>query len=483
MNNHVRFLNHSCIEIKAEDTTILCDPWFEGPAFGDGWSLLYDKSHDINHLAFDYIWLSHEHPDHFSIATLNKLSAPKTFLYQATKDKKVKTFLEKKGHKVIELSNNSPVVFGDLILTCVVCDGYDSSLIVKFPDGRILVNINDARVDLNNYLDQEIIPLLNGDNVDLLMFQFGYANWAGNKGDFNIPKHQQNLVDCKNEYAISKLSPKMIMPFASFVYFSHEENFYWNDHSWFDHICKKYKNLKPNFVFPKPNQTILMNSIDSQNFSKVNSEALKFWNSIHDGIEVKYFSKSFSVDQLENQYSVFLSKLHKDNSIFSSLNENDNFFLKLKIIDLDLVIEVGLLFESFKVINDNDNEIVANISSEIFMSLFKQLFARGTITINSRISFNYELAHRFFLFFFIPYANNIGITFNHLNKVSKKMLESIVRTSVMDSIVKFNSQSKVKMKEDIDILYKILDVFRDEDSSYEIFNEEPQNTDIENYNN
>jgi hypothetical protein len=182
-------------------------------------------------------------------------------------------------------------------------------------------------VDLNNHLDQEIIPLLNGDNVDLLMFQFGYANWAGNKGDVDIPKHQQDLIDSKNEYAISKLSPKMIMPFASFVYFSHEENFYCNYHNWIDHIYKKYKNLTPKFTLPKPNQITSMNSLAHTNLSKINSEALKFWNSIFDGIEVKSFSNFYSADQLKIQYSAFLTTLHKDNSIFSTLKINDNFFL------------------------------------------------------------------------------------------------------------------------------------------------------------
>ena len=57
MKNFIRFLNHSCIQIKGIDTTILCDPWFEGSAFGNGWSLLHDNSHNINNLKFDYIWI------------------------------------------------------------------------------------------------------------------------------------------------------------------------------------------------------------------------------------------------------------------------------------------------------------------------------------------------------------------------------------------------------------------------------------------
>ena len=105
MDKHLQFLNHSSLLLTTSKTKILCDPWFKGTAFSDGWSLLYDESHNINELDFDYIWMSHEHPDHFSIPTLRELNKSCTFLFQETKDKKVKKYLEEKGHLVIELKN------------------------------------------------------------------------------------------------------------------------------------------------------------------------------------------------------------------------------------------------------------------------------------------------------------------------------------------------------------------------------------------
>ena len=93
-NSFIQFLNHSSIIIGSRKTRILCDPWFLGTAFADGWSLLNDRSHDINKLRFDYIWISHEHADHFSIPTLNMLRSKAIFLYQDTLDKKVKSYLD-----------------------------------------------------------------------------------------------------------------------------------------------------------------------------------------------------------------------------------------------------------------------------------------------------------------------------------------------------------------------------------------------------
>ena len=152
MVEKIQFLNHSCILIISKEIRILCDPWFKGDAFDNGWSLLCDESHDINELDFDYIFISHEHPDHFNIPTLKSLKKKTTFIYQKTKDKKVKKFLELHGHSVIEIQEDKTLIIKDLHLNIFIFDGYDSALLVEFSDGNTFLNINDSRVDLNNDL-------------------------------------------------------------------------------------------------------------------------------------------------------------------------------------------------------------------------------------------------------------------------------------------------------------------------------------------
>ena len=72
------------------------------------------------------------------------------------------------------------------------------------------------------------IILLETKNIDLLFTQFSYANWIGNKEDKEtMRKHAQNKID-QIEYQIEVFKPKYTIPFASFVWFSHEENFYMN---------------------------------------------------------------------------------------------------------------------------------------------------------------------------------------------------------------------------------------------------------------
>ena len=89
---------------------------------------------------------------------------------------------------------------GDLKITSIVCDGFDSSLLVKYPDDKVLLNINDAMV-----LDD-----IEVDKVDLLTFQYSYANWAGNKGDKKIPSISAASIIAKvsRDKMITKIAKK-----------------------------------------------------------------------------------------------------------------------------------------------------------------------------------------------------------------------------------------------------------------------------------
>ena len=66
----IRFINHASILL---DEKILCDPWYSGSIFLNGWNLLHENRVDINTIVPQYIWISHEHPDHFNPSDLLKI--------------------------------------------------------------------------------------------------------------------------------------------------------------------------------------------------------------------------------------------------------------------------------------------------------------------------------------------------------------------------------------------------------------------------
>ena len=70
MINEITFINHASVKFNLKNKTILTDPWYEGAVFHNGWKLIYEnkKEEILNHISnLDYIYISHEHPDHFSV--------------------------------------------------------------------------------------------------------------------------------------------------------------------------------------------------------------------------------------------------------------------------------------------------------------------------------------------------------------------------------------------------------------------------------
>ena len=65
---------------ETNDFIFLCDPWLEGTAFNNGWTLL-DNSTSNDQILDElrqsskniFIWYSHEHSDHFAVPFLKKL--------------------------------------------------------------------------------------------------------------------------------------------------------------------------------------------------------------------------------------------------------------------------------------------------------------------------------------------------------------------------------------------------------------------------
>jgi len=456
--SNIKFLNHSSLLVSSKNTKILCDPWFFGSAFQDGWSLLHDRSHDINDLEFEYVWISHEHPDHFSIPTISALNHKTKFLYQQTDDKKVKNYLEAKGHQVIEIEHGKKTKIGDIELVLFVCDGYDSSILFKFDDGRSFLNINDARVDLDHHLENEIMPHLVNTKLDMVSFQFSYANWAGNPGEQKISRDQQDIVDKKNIHVLETLKPKECMLMASFVYYSHEENFFWNENFYLNHVVKVLENLNMDLrvIVPKVDQAfdlnVNFNELEHQNHNK---QAIDFWSELHKSAMINFRTESIDdLHKLEEAYFDFYHRVSSKNTIISGLRDifdENNLSLNILLNDINKMIRISISSKEFFVLEDiSSQEFDISISSETFNFLMKNNFARGTISINSRIIFNYDNAHKYFIFFFIPYANNIGRFYNE-NKLFIEDLRTIERTSVMMSILKFNDQSKINLDSAINV--------------------------------
>jgi UDP-MurNAc hydroxylase len=227
----LEFVNHASLIFSYKDVNLMLDPWFEGLAFDKGWSLLSKSKFEMKDFErITHIWFSHEHPDHFSPSIISRipseLKSKITILYHETNDKKIVDFCIKQGFKeVVELKENQAYVLqDDFKITSNEHTGGDSWCYLSTNEYGIL-NINDCVIRTEEE-SQELQNLVG--RVDVLLTQFGYAHKIGNEGDDLMRRNamEEKKVRIENQAAIFK--PKFIIPFASFVFFCHEENKYMN---------------------------------------------------------------------------------------------------------------------------------------------------------------------------------------------------------------------------------------------------------------
>lgn len=227
----IQFVNHASFVLEYQDVRLVCDPWIVGSAFQNGWDLLTTIKDPVDFSTITHIWFSHEHPDHFSVPSIKAIPAEFrsriTVLFQTTKDKKVINFCRSLGFKVQELPLGRVVsLTPSLFLTCAKEGIEDSWLYIETPEFRIL-NLNDCVID-SSYRAKKLRKAIGNNSPDILFSQFGYASKIGDEGDDDLRREESAAHLGRLAVQCEVLKPRIVVPFASFVYFSQSDNFYMN---------------------------------------------------------------------------------------------------------------------------------------------------------------------------------------------------------------------------------------------------------------
>ena len=413
MNSFITFVNHASVIFSHKNIRLMTDPWIFGNAFNNGWTLLSESKFTINDFQnITHIWFSHEHPDHFHVMVLNKI--PENFkknitiLFQDTIDHRVMKKCEQlKFKQIIEMKPDEFIHLDDEFqIKCVPNGTYDSWFYAKIGQKKIL-NINDCMVD--SISQAKIVKNKVGD-VDILLTQFGYASWVGDPDDIELRKNAsiEKLHRIKIQAKI--FQPKFIVPFASFVRFSHTDNFYMNDE------MNKIQDVETFILHKTDSIPIILYPGDNWSGEKEidNSIAIKNYEiDLQKNLELSTDSNRVEYNELKNIAFSYINNIKKRNNwIFVNFLHKINFFKTTNIFlkDLNCSFSFNLidgLLESQ--MNKSDVDIITDSDSLSFT--FSWDYGVDTLFVNARFRTSGGKIMNFFRLFLIGTLNNNGRTF------------------------------------------------------------------------
>lgn len=406
---NIEFVNHSSFIVSHNNISLIIDPWIEGTAFYDGWALIAPTAFTYNNFEHvTHIWFSHEHPDHFSPANIKAIPPHIrqniTVLYQKTADRKVVDFCKNVGFKqVVELDAKwHTLAPGFDIYNKPHTDG-DSWLAIK-AGGKTLLNVNDCVFDTPAELQK--VKKVCG-NIDVLFTQFSYAQWVGNINNEaqHIKQAKRKVEEIKRQVEI--LKPEYIIPFASFVWFCHADNFYLNKCinriDYIYHILTSQTQAIPVILYPgdawQPGTT--HNSAPAlKRWTEQYNNQIKHENALQNHVVSK--------DELIVNAKKFASILAAKNPVFIKLLKPTTIYVTCWQQAYTFSIKNGLV-NSSKSYDDCD----IALSADMLNYTFKHLWGGSTMRVNGR----YQLPAngKFFnvkMYYQIAQLNNFNQSFN-----------------------------------------------------------------------
>ena len=380
----IQFLNHASVKLITRQVRITSDPWYSGAAFNNGWDLIRTGD-DLVALGSDatHFWLSHEHPDHFSIdffkSTPNRSAR---VLFQKTTDHRVASFLKAQGFAVDEIAEGQDfAVASNETMRVSRCGFYDSWNLFR-ADGKAILNLNDC--ELNTDHDLKALSAQLGP-IDVLLTQFSYAAWKG--GRDNKPLRQAAASDKLKTIRrqIEHLKPKWVIPFASFVYFSHVENFYLNDSiNQIDAVVETIEKSGSTAVVMKPRDSWTVGETWD------NRSATAFWRDAYASIPTlprRSAAKSVPLPVLTEHCRQYQQRVFDKNAKWlihlASLVPTVGAFRPIVIHLTDLNTSVTFsFFSDLEPANDAPPDV--EMSSENLDFIFLNEFGYDTLTVNGR---------------------------------------------------------------------------------------------------
>jgi hypothetical protein len=177
---HIRYIGHAGVALDVAGRHVLCDPWWNGPAFAGQWHPFprpRPQPEDTN--GVDVVFLSHGHEDHLHVPTLRLLRRDALVVLPRLRDPGLHDFVRSLGfRRVLELGHGQrrEVVPG-LIATAYALR--EDCVFVLEGGGRTLVAANDALQSAPGPVVDDLCATVRArhERIDMVTALCGSSSW------------------------------------------------------------------------------------------------------------------------------------------------------------------------------------------------------------------------------------------------------------------------------------------------------------------
>ena len=445
--NNLKFINHASFIIETNTSILLVDPWVEGYAFDEGWALLDPSTSNDQLLDFlsnrnksINIWYSHEHSDHFSVPFLmgikkRKLNAQVYF--QKTLDGRVANFLRKQGFSVIESNDKRETIDSELSIVTFPFSGGDSYSLILV-NGYSILNTNDCFIQ-NETMASNVVASYKKytDKIDTLLTQFGYANWMGNENEMELRVQKSALTLNLIKLQLEVFCPKHVVPFASFIYFCHPDNFYLNDaqNSPKDvEVFFKSQNITTDLIVLKPWDDFGIPGNCGEHNNGRQAKNIKYWDGLISSISSHLLEDiQYAEDDIFIEHKNYRAKLFKSFLYLPELLEKLKILPRVKVFVKDLNVIYQLSYVSgIKKINGDKKDANIALTSATLMFILKHEYGADTVQVNGKFKRISNAGDTTFAHHFAPQIymkNGLGIIHPlvSVKVITGKLIEKLLK--------------------------------------------------------
>ena len=234
----VTYIGHAAMMMHAGGKTILMDPWLNDPTYHGTWwhyPPLVTRVEDLPHI--DYLYISHEHPDHFDPPTLERIDKDVEIIIANFVSKRFRSRIEDIGFKnITELDYHSDYrpEGSAMTLRLIAPDrAWDDSAMLVRDATTTIFNVNDCHLD-----DQTLSELGQRFEIDLAFLTFTGASQYPNCFDFTAESRRERALASKQSHVeefvhwAKLLRTKRAVPAAGNFALLAEEQLFMNDESY-----------------------------------------------------------------------------------------------------------------------------------------------------------------------------------------------------------------------------------------------------------